>query len=480
MAFKFKYIILSFLLLGIMERCKFTPSADQITATEQFLMNGELSNAEKKAADILKKGELSANEKAKIDSILDISHRIRRDFTLSGSDVLKSISAYNPNADSAELLRLEYDHNIDVRVIDGRKLYFKSCIENIFRLDTAYTRLKTLKDGIEVDSLPIFRMDKSAETLRNPLLYGSPVNPVRMRLLYTLTVEADAVPEGDTIRCWMPYPREGSPRQQEIRLISTIPSQNKISPVSDLQRTVYLEKISVLHQPCVFRTEMEITSYAQSFQLSHGKILPYRKETAFYREFTSERKPQITFTNDIRLLAKNILQDETNPLLQVRRLYRWINDSVTWARALEYSIMPDIPGFVMKNRHGDCGMQTMLFMSLARYAGIPVKWQSGWMLHPGEVNLHDWCEVYYEGIGWVPLDQSFGLQNSTDEKIRDYYITGIDAYRLIVNDDFSRPLTPQKKYPRSEPYDFQRGEVEWKGGNLYFDKWSWHMDVTYN
>jgi hypothetical protein len=142
--------------------------------------------------------------------------------------------------------------------------------------------------------------------------------------------------------------------------------------------------------------------------------------------------------------------------------------------------MPDISGFVMKQRHGDCGMQTLLFMSLARSAGIPVKWQSGWMLHPGEVNLHDWCEVYYEGIGWVPLDQSFGLQNSPDERIRDFYITGIDAYRLIVNDDFSMPLTPPKLYLRSEPYDFQRGEVEWKGGNLYFDKWSWHMEVTYN
>ena len=141
--------------------------------------------------------------------------------------------------------------------------------------------------------------------------------------------------------------------------------------------------------------------------------------------------------------------------------------------------MPDIPGFVMEKRHGDCGMQTLLFMTLTRSVGIPVKWQSGWMLHPGEVNLHDWCEVYYEGFGWVPLDQSFGLQNSKDEKVRYFYMTGIDSYRMIVNDDFSKPLTPTKKYYRSEPYDFQRGEIEWKGGNLYFDKWSWHMEVKY-
>jgi hypothetical protein len=24
--------------------------------------------------------------------------------------------------------------------------------------------------------------------------------------------------------------------------------------------------------------------------------------------------------------------------------------------------------------------------------------------------------------------------------------------------------------------DSQRGEVEWRGGNLYFDKWDYHFD----
>ncbi|MBV5349323.1 transglutaminase domain-containing protein, partial [bacterium] len=170
---------------------------------------------------------------------------------------------------------------------------------------------------------------------------------------------------------------------------------------------------------------------------------------------------------------------ETNPLLKVQKIYNWINDSVRWASALEYSTIPDIPGYVIETHHGDCGMQTLLFMTLARSQGIPVKWQSGWMLHPNEVNLHDWCEVYYEGIGWVPLDQSFGLQASPDEKIRNFYCSGIDSYRLIVNDDYGRKLVPEKKFPRSEPYDFQRGELEWEGGNLYFDQWNWDVEVKY-
>lgn len=31
------------------------------------------------------------------------------------------------------------------------------------------------------------------------------------------------------------------------------------------------------------------------------------------------------------------------------------------------------------------------------------------MMHPRAWNLHDWAEVYFEGVGWVPVDQSFGI-----------------------------------------------------------------------
>jgi transglutaminase-like putative cysteine protease len=118
-------------------------------------------------------------------------------------------------------------------------------------------------------------------------------------------------------------------------------------------------------------------------------------------------------------------------------------------------------------------------MSMLRYKGIPVKWQSGWMMPPDAENLHDWCEVYYEGIGWVPADISYDLQYSANLKTKEFYSSGIDAYRLIVNDGVTGLLYPEKKFLRSEPFDFQRGEVEWNGGNLYFDKWNYDMKIEY-
>ena len=46
---------------------------------------------------------------------------------------------------------------------------------------------------------------------------------------------------------------------------------------------------------------------------------------------------------------------------------------------------------------------------------------------------------------------------------------------LIFNDAISQPFYPAKMFPRSETVDLQKGEVEWRGGNLYFDRWEWEL-----
>jgi hypothetical protein len=478
MTSSYKHIIPFTLLLISLFGCIRT-ARQSVNDVQKLLEKGQLTEAINVTDQISKSIELSSVDRAKIDSILEICQRIRIDYTLTEDQVLNKLVVYQPKIDTFSLSLLEKEHKLDMLSLDGKKIYFKNSVSNLFLLDSSFAKLKSKKDGFKVDAFPKFKLTHTSDIITKTNVSGKPVHPVKMILDYTIRVKPNAVPPGDTIRCWMPFPRENHRRQLEVRLLQTEPGVNKISPSSDLQRSIYLESISVANQPTVFHSSIEYTALAQYFPLTPGMIKPYQKESLIFKEFTSEKPPQIIFSSKIKSLAENILQKETNPLVQVQKIYKWINDSVTWASALEYSIMPDIPGFVIENRHGDCGMQTLLFMTLARSVGIPVKWQSGWMLHPGEVNLHDWCEVYYEGIGWVPLDQSFGLQNSTDERIRDFYISGIDAYRLIVNDDISSQFTPGKKYFRSEPYDFQRGELEWKGGNLYFDKWSWHMEVTY-
>jgi len=450
---------------------------DYLFHAENILASGKFSRLKSFADSLKTAATVSPSELAKIDSLVEISERIRLDFHLTENEIKDKLLPYFPVLDSTQLRNWEKNLKLEMRRIDGEKRYFSQAVSNLFRLDDEARQYKIKVDGVQVNSLDSFCIGHTRQVIAQTKTMGEPVVPVKMKLNYTVTVKPDAVPEGKIIRCWMPFPREGHDRQKNIKLLKSDPEQASIAPESDLQRTVYLEKKAVNGQPTVFRIEFELETSAQYFDLKPENIKPYNTSGSVYEEFTAERAPQIVFTDEIKQLAKRILEGEANPLLQTRKIYNWINGSTRWASALEYGTIPNIPEYVLKNHHGDCGMQTLLFMTLVRSQGIPAKWQSGWMLHPGEVNLHDWCEVYFEGVGWVPVDQSFGLQNDADEKVRNFYRSGIDAYRLIVNDDYARKLTPEKKYMRSEPYDFQRGELEWEGGNLYFNQWSWHMDV---
>ena len=90
--------------------------------------------------------------------------------------------------------------------------------------------------------------------------------------------------------------------------------------------------------------------------------------------------------------------------------------------------------------------------------------------------MHDWGMIYFEPYGWTPMDAYYGPHETDDEDLKWFCLSGMDSYRLIFNDDYSKSFSPDKKHHRSETLDSQRGEVEWEGGNLYFDHWNWNMD----
>lgn len=478
-----RWSFMAFLMSGltlVIFACKTNQHPENMLARAvSYQSSGQFAKLNALADSALTSDALTAGEKHRIDSLREISRRIQLDFKLTESDVKSQLAKYFPEVDSSMIDSWEKSGKLEMRRIDGEKRYFKNAVPNLFRLDDVANIQKEKIDGVQVNSLDSFCLQHTKKIISATKVSGEPVLPVPMKLTYSIQVKPNAVPDGETIRCWMPFPREGHARQKNIRLLESDPQNALVAPESDLQRSVYLEKKAVKDQPTTFQIVFEVETAGQYFDLNAGDIKPYNTESEIYQANTKERAPQIVFTDEIKKLGDQIVAGETNPLKKVRKIYEWINDTVRWASALEYSTFSFIPEYVLKYHHGDCGMQTLLFMNLARSQGIPVKWQSGWMLHPNDVNLHDWCEVYYEGIGWVPLDQSFGLQATTDPKVHNFYCTGIDSYRLIVNDDYSQPLTPEKKFMRSEPYDFQRGELEWAGGNLYFDQWSWHMEVEY-
>ena len=352
---------------------------------------------------------------------------------------------------------------------------------DLFRVDSACYDIKIAKEGTALSGSEKVNKENLPEVITAVKKENKAiVAPKRMRVTYTLTVDTNAVPAGKLVRCWLPYPRTDQARQRDVKFISASEPEYVFSPQECRHSTLYMEKRAVQGEPTVFSETFEYTSCGEWHNLCAEDVLPYDTTAALYKEYTAEREKHIVFSPRLRELAAKLTAGETNPYLKAKRIFRWINDHFPWASAREYSTIENIPEYVLDNRHGDCGQVSLLFITLCRISGIPAHFQSGFMMHPRAWNLHDWAEVYFEGVGWVPVDQSFGIPafaRNADEEY--FFLGGIDSWRMIVNTDYGMPLVPEKKYPRSETVDFQRGEVEWEGGNLYFPQWSYHMDIDY-
>jgi|SRR5690554_667185 len=442
---------------------------------------GNFSLASSMLDEALKRNNISSEEYFELNFQKERLERIKLDFSKTADDILEYVRKYYPDADENDLKKWEEDGSLEYKIIDGKKFYFNRAHTNLFRVNKEAKKQKEKVDGIYVSPREKYLSEFIPQAVNEFKETGSNlVKKVVHKIRYTVTLEPNAVPDGEIVRCWLPYPREGHNRQKDIKLISINDDKYIIADNENLQRTIYLEKTTKKDEPTKFEMVLEVTNYAEIFNLDKNKILPYNKESELYKIYTSERKPHIAFTDKIKSLSEKIVGEEKEPYEIAKKIFEWISVNIPWAGAREYSTIESLSGYCIEKGYGDCGIKSLLFITLCRYNGIPAKWQSGFMLHPGSVNLHDWTEIYFEGYGWVPVDPDYGLQNLENEDEKYFFFGNIDAHHLIVNDDYSMPLFPTKIFPRSETVDFQRGELEWRGGNLYFDKWDYDIEVEYN
>ena len=420
----------------------------------------------------------------------DLSQRYAVDFDRTEKDVKNYIQEYIPDVTDAQIEDWTKSGKLESMVIGKRRMYFHSAAPNLFRIVPELAALKAEKDsssGLEghqiIDSQTIPVIEKAVE---DNLAAGKPdpyyALPKRMRVTYRLTVPANTLRPGKHLRCWLPYPRSDVGRQTDVKFIEAgvngVPySKDKIifSDPECAHGSLYMEAETQRWKDVTFYEVFEYVSSGEWHPIDSSKVLPYNTESPEYKEYTAEREKHLIFTERIRRTADSLTAGIENPYLQAKAIYSWIDKTFPWASAREYSTIENIPEYVLSSGHGDCGQVTLLFMTLCRAKGIPTRWQSGFMMHPGDKNLHDWCEAYFEGYGWVPVDQSFGVTPYGGY----FFLGGIEPYRMIVNTDFGREMSPAKNYPRSETVDFQRGEVEWEQGNLYFNLWNYDYDIEY-
>ena len=108
---------------------------------------------------------------------------------------------------------------------------------------------------------------------------------------------------------------------------------------------------------------------------------------------------------DFRSLARQIIGEEQDAVRKASLLQEWVFKNVRQTLASNASSALD----VLTNRAGDCTEFTLLFLALARAAGLPAREVGGVMYaDEGEplFGWHAWAEIH-DGRQWVSIDPTW-------------------------------------------------------------------------
>ena len=125
------------------------------------------------------------------------------------------------------------------------------------------------------------------------------------------------------------------------------------------------------------------------------------RDTAFRAALAAEPLIQ-SEDSRVRAQARAIVGAERDPGRAARLIAEWVSRQV----ARQAGAGTPSAAQVLDQRRGDCNEHTILYVALARAAGIPARTAAGLLYAGGRFYYHAWAEVYLGD--WVAVDPTFG------------------------------------------------------------------------
>jgi len=455
-----------------------------LTRLRQFEEAGKFAEADALAAASLAGTSLSPATATyrQVEFERERLWRIRQDYPLSRDELAAAVRSAVRDLTDAEFSAWLKAGRFDGRPIDGSVRYLKVSVSNLFfrhpELESRRLRPRgnpALARAMWTNAMAIRDAARSA---------GRPyVLPKQFSVHMALRLKPDAwsaLNEPSPARAWLPLPRQSSV-QDNLRIVRSEPARYTLAPPESSIRSIYFERMlpsPTTNAAVEFTVDYEYRAHGVWFDLTPEKSQPLSPGETELAQFLKEA-PHVEFSPAMRRLSQQLEGSETNPVRRAKRFYDWIAGHIRYSFAPEYSTIRNLSEFCLSRGYGDCGMEALLFMTLCRMNGIPARWQSGWSIFPGAETIHDWCEIYLAPWGWVPVDPYMGIYASQytptltaqqRQELSDFYFGGLTQFRMTANSDHNQALVPAKGSFRSDDVDFQRGEVDIGGRNVYFNQ----------
>lgn len=198
-------------------------------------------------------------------------------------------------------------------------------------------------------------------------------------------------------------------------------------------------------------TDFSVCRQATSVTLDPAKSGPITEtHRKLFADYLGKNCPCMEVDDPIIALASKVCGDETNVVLQARKLFDWVN-----ANTEHYSKTKNSPkssgkgsaALCLANKGGGCTDQHALFIALCRARGIPTRLHFGSLLRQQNENKdHNpgyrcWVQYFVPNYGWVSTDISAANTNPGKE---DFYFSNVDERRVWFLEGRDLELNPRQ------------------------------------
>lgn len=380
------------------------------------------------------------------------------EFPYTPKDVLHLFQQKIPDFSEKDLERIERENLAEWIYLNGEKHYIHNLLRNICDKD----------DDIKERAGNHEKMTEEKKLLLEKVKEIQMKKEVteKIHLRTSIRLKEEVFEPGRKVKVHLPLPAQWY-QTSDIEILDYSKGKVTIDDPRSRYRSICIE--DTLQENRTFFVEYQYTIKSRYIDLWSGHEDDVERSGADWKlseeekqEYLKEQYPHIRFSPYLKMLAKEIMGNEKDPIEIARRIYDYITTNVQYSYMKAYSLIPDIPQYCARNLRGDCGVQALLFITLCRICGVPAGWQSGLYANPKYVGPHDWAMFYAEPYGWLYADPSFGgsAYASGDEKRRRFYFGNLDTYRMTANHAFQQEFAVKKAFMPIDPYDNQSGEIE--------------------
>ena len=178
-------------------------------------LQGQFKGAASLLTTALQDKSLPADERKKLEFELDRLDRIKQDFPLTKDELFADLKESVKHLTAEEYEQWLKEGRFDYRDIDGTRFFMGDSVRNLYmRYPELNARRLHKKETAPLDKArleSVLAIKQAASAAKTPY-----VLPKRFQVTMTVTAKADAAPAGETIRAWIPIPRQ-YPFQDEYK-----------------------------------------------------------------------------------------------------------------------------------------------------------------------------------------------------------------------------------------------------------------------